>query len=219
MEPVRIRSQFQRALQNCRAGARPQSSIQQRPRPIRHHFRGIKIVFRSETIAGRASAIRRVKTERSWFQLRHRQAAIRHASFSENTCSAPPTTATVTSPCASFSAVAMDCSSRAATRAASSATPRSRLRRGVRQPRPAGVLRHWRRGGRDRPAGGELALQQVPQSGLRRGGAAVLHLNGYKIANPTVLARIPEASCSRCWRATAMIRSSSRVMTRRRCTG
>src|SRR3974390_1146887 len=37
------------------------------------------------------------------------------ASFSENTCSLPPTTATVTSPCASFSAVAIDCSSREAT--------------------------------------------------------------------------------------------------------
>src|SRR5215467_5669183 len=35
-----------------------------------------------------------------------------HASFSENVCSLPPTTATVTSPLASFSAVAMDCSSR-----------------------------------------------------------------------------------------------------------
>src|SRR5215469_3394466 len=37
-----------------------------------------------------------------------------HASFSENVCSLPPTTATVTSPLASFSAVAMDCSSREA---------------------------------------------------------------------------------------------------------
>src|SRR6266581_4474599 len=40
-----------------------------------------------------------------------------HASFSENVCSFPPTTATVTSPLASFSAVAMDCSRRAAIRA------------------------------------------------------------------------------------------------------
>ena len=36
------------------------------------------------------------------------------ASFSEKTCSLPPTIATVTSPFASFSAVAMDCSRRAA---------------------------------------------------------------------------------------------------------
>ena len=46
----------------------------------------------------------------------------------------------------------------------------------------------------------------------------VLHLNGYKIANPTVLARIPQTSCARCWRATATRRASSRAMTRRRCT-
>jgi len=30
----------------------------------------------------------------------------------------------------------------------------------------------------------------------------VLHLNGYKIANPTVLARIPEGELRACWRAT-----------------
>jgi len=35
-----------------------------------------------------------------------------------------------------------------------------------------------------------LACEQVPQSRLRRRGPAILHLNGYKIANPTVLARI-----------------------------
>jgi xylulose-5-phosphate/fructose-6-phosphate phosphoketolase len=31
----------------------------------------------------------------------------------------------------------------------------------------------------------------------------ILHLNGYKIANPTVLARIPSPSCARCSAATA----------------
>ena len=31
----------------------------------------------------------------------------------------------------------------------------------------------------------------------------ILHLNGYKIANPTVLARIPHDELARCWRATA----------------
>ena len=54
------------------------------------------------------------------------------------------------------------------------------------------VLRHRRRRGRDRPAGGELALEQVPQPGARRAVLPILHLNGYKIANPTVLARIPD---------------------------
>ena len=40
-----------------------------------------------------------------------------------------------------------------------------RLRRRVRQPRPARLLRRRRRRGRDRPAGGQLALQQVPRPG------------------------------------------------------
>ena len=43
--------------------------------------------------------------------------------------------------------------------------PRARLRRRVRQPRPARPVRHRRRRGRDRTAGRELALQQVPQPG------------------------------------------------------
>ena len=73
------------------------------------------------------------------------------------------------------------------------------------------VLRRRRRRGRDRPARGELALEQVPRT-RRRDGAVlpILHLNGYKIANPTVLARIPERrAASRCSRATATSRCSS----------
>ena len=50
--------------------------------------------------------------------------------------------------------------------------PGPRLRRGVRQPRSARLLRRRRRRGRDRPAGGQLALQQVPQPRARRRGAA-----------------------------------------------
>ena len=46
------------------------------------------------------------------------------------------------------------------------------LRRGVRQPRPARLLRRGRRRGRDRPAGGELAFQQVREPGARRRGAS-----------------------------------------------
>ncbi len=42
--------------------------------------------------------------------------------------------------------------------------PEPRLRRGVRQPRPDRRLRRRRRRGRDRPAGHELALQQVPRT-------------------------------------------------------
>ena len=47
-----------------------------------------------------------------------------------------------------------------------------RLRRGVRQPRPRGLLRRRRRRGRDRAARHELALEQVPQPGPRRRRAA-----------------------------------------------
>ena len=47
-----------------------------------------------------------------------------------------------------------------------------RLRRRVRQPRAARLLRGRRRRGRDRSARGELALQQVPRPGARRCGAA-----------------------------------------------
>ena len=47
-----------------------------------------------------------------------------------------------------------------------------RLRRGVRQPRPPGLLRRRRRRGGDRAAGRELALEQVPRPGPRRGGPA-----------------------------------------------
>ena len=50
--------------------------------------------------------------------------------------------------------------------------PQPRLRRGVRQPRPDRRLRRRRRRGRDRPAGHELAQQQVPQPGHRRRRAA-----------------------------------------------
>ena len=48
----------------------------------------------------------------------------------------------------------------------------ARLRRGVRQSGPDRRLRRRRRRGRDRPAGDELALEQVPQPGTRRRGAA-----------------------------------------------
>ena len=50
--------------------------------------------------------------------------------------------------------------------------PLARLRRRLRQPRPDRRLRRRRRRGGDRAAGDELALQQVPEPGDRRGGAA-----------------------------------------------
>ena len=45
----------------------------------------------------------------------------------------------------------------------------------------------------------------------------ILHLNGYKIANPTILARIRETSLRSCSTATATSRISSRATIRRRC--
>ena len=53
------------------------------------------------------------------------------------------------------------------------------------------LLHRGRRGGGDRPAGDGLARQQVPEPGSQTVPCCpILHLNGYKIANPTVLARI-----------------------------
>ena len=46
----------------------------------------------------------------------------------------------------------------------------------------------------------------------------ILHLNGYKIANPTVLARIPGDELERCSGATGIGRCSWRETTRPRCT-
>ena len=61
----------------------------------------------------------------------------------------------------------------------------ARLRRRLRQPRSDRRLRRRRRRGGDRAAGDELALQQVPEPGRRDGVVLpILHLNGYKIANP-----------------------------------
>ena len=49
---------------------------------------------------------------------------------------------------------------------------RARLRRGLRQSGPAGLLRGGRRRSGDRPAGHQLAFQQVPEPGARRRRAA-----------------------------------------------
>ncbi|MEG8024074.1 hypothetical protein QP162_05785 [Sphingomonas aurantiaca] len=64
------------------------------------------------------------------------------------------------------------------------------LWRGVRQSGPAGRVRGRRRRGGDGCAGGELALEQVPQPARDGAVLPILHLNGFKIANPTILARI-----------------------------
>ena len=64
-------------------------------------------------------------------------------------------------------------------------------RRSLRQSRSdRGGCRRRRRSG-DGPAGDELAFEQVPEPAPADGAVLpILHLNGYKIANPCVLARI-----------------------------
>ena len=76
------------------------------------------------------------------------------------------------------------------TRAANWDTPLARLRRRLRQPGPAGRRGGGRRRVGDRTARHRLAFEQVPQPDSRRGSLPILQLNGYKINNPTILARI-----------------------------
>ncbi len=88
----------------------------------------------------------------------------------------------------------------------------ARLRRGVRQPRPARLLRGRRRRGGDRAAGGELALEQVPQPGPRRRGAADPAPERLQDRQPDGAGAHPATtSCARCSRATATRRASSRA--------
>jgi len=68
----------------------------------------------------------------------------------------------------------------------------ARVRCGIRQPGSDRRLRRRRRGGRNRPASRPAGIPIISESGTRRRGAADLHLNGYKIANPCFLARIPQ---------------------------
>jgi xylulose-5-phosphate/fructose-6-phosphate phosphoketolase len=69
----------------------------------------------------------------------------------------------------------------------------ARLRGGLRQPRPDRGLRDRRRRGRDRAAGRQLALQQVPRPGPGRRGAADPAPERVQDRQPDVLARIPHA--------------------------
>jgi len=62
--------------------------------------------------------------------------------------------------------------------------------------RSPGLLHRRRRRGRDRPSRYRLALEQVLDPKGDGAVLPILHLNGYKIANPTILARIPRTSCA-----------------------
>ena len=88
----------------------------------------------------------------------------------------------------------------------------ARLRRGVRQPRPDRRLRGRRRRGRDRAAGRELALEQVPQPGARRRGAADPAPQRLQDRQPDrARAGSRTRSSTRCCAATATRRTSSRA--------
>ena len=74
----------------------------------------------------------------------------------------------------------------------------ARLRRRVRQPGPARRLRRRRRRGGDGAARGAAGTRTSSSNPARDGAVLpILHLNGYKIANPTVLARIPRRRAAR----------------------
>ena len=66
----------------------------------------------------------------------------------------------------------------------------ARLWRSFRQSRSDRRLRRRRRRSRDRAARRLLAFQQVPEPVHDGAVLPILHLNGYKIANPTVLGRM-----------------------------
>ena len=96
---------------------------------------------------------------------------------------------------------------------------RARLRRRARQPRPARRLRDRRRRGRDRPAGRELALEQVPQPGARRRGAADPAPQRLQDRQPDGAQPDPARRARRADdAATATGRGSSRATSPRRCT-
>ena len=97
--------------------------------------------------------------------------------------------------------------------------PVARLRHGVRQPRPDRRLRGRRRRGRDRTARDRVALEQVPQPGPRRRGAADPQPERLQDRQPDdPRAHQPRGAARRCSSATATRRTSSRAATRRRCT-
>ena len=107
------------------------------------------------------------------------------------------------------------------TRAASSAT-RSSHAYGAAfdNPGPARLLRRRRRRGRDRPARGELALEQVPQPGTRRRGAPDPAPQRLQDRQPDRARAHPATrSSTACSRATGTSRASSRATIPRRAPG
>ena len=95
----------------------------------------------------------------------------------------------------------------------------ARLRRGLRQSRSDRRLRRRRRRGGDRAARGELALEQVPEPGARRRGAADPASERLQDRRPDGAgAHRPTKSWTACSTATATSRTSSKATSPQRCT-
>src|SRR5260370_28555875 len=75
-KPVRIGGEFQSALEVSGAGARAETSIKERARPVHDDLGGIEIVFRAEAMAIRARAVWRIKTEGARLKLRNGDSTI-----------------------------------------------------------------------------------------------------------------------------------------------
>ena len=90
----------------------------------------------------------------------------------------------------------------------------------VRQPRPDRRLRRRRRRGRDRPAGHELAQQQVPRPGARRRRAADPAPERLQDRQPDGAGtHRPRGARIACCGVMDILRTSSRDTSPRRCTG
>jgi len=88
---------------------------------------------------------------------------------------------------------------------------------GVRQSRSDRRLRHRRRGSGNRPLGDRMAVQQVSHPITDGAVLPILHLNGYKISNPTVLARIEHEELEQFLRAAAGRPTLWKGTSRKRC--
>ncbi len=81
VDPVRARHHVQLMNQALRRRSRPQAAIQQGLRPVADHLRGIEIVLAAQPVTLRASSVHAVERERTRFEQRHVNAAIRARQF------------------------------------------------------------------------------------------------------------------------------------------
>src|SRR6266851_1937325 len=76
IKAVGVSAEFERALEDRRAGARTKAAVEEWASPVRDDFGWIEIVFRAETVARRARAVGRIEAERARLELRNGDAAI-----------------------------------------------------------------------------------------------------------------------------------------------